>query len=486
MSFLKVSGTQIVNEQGEEVMLKGAGLGGWMLMENFISGFPGCEYQIREALSDVLGQSKADFFFDKYLEHFFADADAKFFRSLGLNCIRIAVNYRHFEDDAKPRVLKSNAFAHLDRVISICAAHSIYTVIDMHSAPGGQSGGWHCDSGTHIANFWRHKDFQDRLVWLWEMIAEKYKDNKWIAGYNLINEPADPSGWGRTDVGGKDGKRQLELVHVYDRLVEAVRNIDDKHIIFLDGNTFAADFTQFPDDVAEGRWSNAAFSIHDYAIYGFPNSPGLYVGSDEQKERLLKTYERKRKWMDERGLCVWNGEWGPVYARKEYDGENWDEVNKARLKVVRDQLEIYNKDRLSWSIWLYKDIGFQGMVHVSQETPYMKLFKPFLMRKHRLAADAWGKDDTHVKYAYQPIIDLIKTEVSNEPQNLKLYPPTWSVEERVTRIARTILLAEFMVQEWADHFRGMGEAELEELAKSFRFENCVEREGLNRVLRENA
>lgn len=126
------------------------------------------------------------------------------------------------------------------------------------------------------------------------------------------------------------------------------------------------------------------------------------------------------------------------------------------------------------------------MVHVSQETPYIKLLKPFLTRKHRLAADAWGKDDTHVKYAYQPIIDLIRSEVSDDPQKLKLYPPTWTVEERVTRISRTILFAEFMVKEWAEHFRGMDEEQLEELARSFRFENCVEREGLNRVLREYA
>lgn len=30
MSLLKISGTKIVNEQGEEVILRGAGLGGWM------------------------------------------------------------------------------------------------------------------------------------------------------------------------------------------------------------------------------------------------------------------------------------------------------------------------------------------------------------------------------------------------------------------------------------------------------------------------
>jgi len=123
------------------------------------------------------------------------------------------------------------------------------------------------------------------------------------------------------------------------------------------------------------------------------------------------------------------------------------------------------------------------MVHVSRSTPYMQLFKDFLGRKQRLAVDAWGKDDKYVKHIYQPIVDHIKESVADESK-LKLYPPIWSFEERATRISRTILVAEFMVNEWAEAFRGLDEVRLEELAKSFSFENCVEREGLNKALRE--
>lgn len=47
--------------------------------------------------------------------------------------------------------------------------------------------------------------------------------------------------------------------------------------------------------------------------------------------------------MDQRGLCVWNGEWGPVYARKQYDGEKTEEINAVRYHVLKDQLQIYNK-----------------------------------------------------------------------------------------------------------------------------------------------
>lgn len=200
----------------------------------------------------------------------------------------------------------------------------------MHTAPGGQSGGWHADSGIHIAKFWVHKDFQDRLVWIWTQIADRYKYEPWVAGYNVLNEPADPH---PTHAG---------LMKFYDRAYEAIREVDKRHILFLDGNTFATDFTHFPED-AGTRWANTAYAIHDYAVYGFPASLEMYARTPEQLDKMQKAYERKRKWIDERGLCVWNGEWGPVYARKEYDGKETEAINERRYMVLEDQLEMYKK-----------------------------------------------------------------------------------------------------------------------------------------------
>lgn len=117
----------------------------------------------------------------QFLDYFFTGADAQFYKSLGLNCIRIAFNYRHFEDDMNPRVLKQSGFKHLDRVIELCAQQGIYTVLDLHTAPGGQNCDWHSDSPTHVAAFWEHKDFQDRTVWLWGELAKHYKDNPYVA-----------------------------------------------------------------------------------------------------------------------------------------------------------------------------------------------------------------------------------------------------------------------------------------------------------------
>lgn len=117
--FLKVVGDKIVDGTGKPVILRGAGLGGWLNMENFITGYPGHESEHRAAMLKVLGKEKYEYFFDRWLYYFFKEDDAKFFASLGLNCLRLPFNYRHLEDDMNPKVLKVEGFKHLDRVIDL-------------------------------------------------------------------------------------------------------------------------------------------------------------------------------------------------------------------------------------------------------------------------------------------------------------------------------------------------------------------------------
>jgi len=125
------------------------------------------------------------------------------------------------------------------------------------------------------------------------------------------------------------------------------------------------------------------------------------------------------------------------------------------------------------------------MIYINPDTPYMKLFATFLAKKHRLAVDAWGADDTAVRPIYAPLLQHILDEV---PERFRaLYPHrVWRLSDRVTRISRNILISEFLVKEWAEHFVGKTKAELDEIAGSFRFSECVKREELNEILRENA
>jgi len=135
-------------------------------------------------MKKVLGEENYEYFFDRFLHHFFTEKDAEYFASLGLNCLRLPFNYRHFEDDMNPRVLKESGFKHLDRVIDLCTKHGIYTILDLHTAPGkfliklyvvtkynpdqhsdkptsyaagGHNPDWHSDNPTSYAAFWDYK-----------------------------------------------------------------------------------------------------------------------------------------------------------------------------------------------------------------------------------------------------------------------------------------------------------------------------------------
>ncbi len=191
---LHTDGDRIVDGDGNRVLLRGAGLGGWMNMENFITGYPATESEMRAAVAGVLGEERAERFFTRLLDTFFAEADAALLAELGVNCLRIPFNYRHFESDAEPFELREEGFARLDRAVELCARHGIYSVLDLHAAPGAQNQHWHSDNPTQLALFWNHRHFQDRVVHLWQALAERYRGNAWVAGYNLLNEPADPTG----------------------------------------------------------------------------------------------------------------------------------------------------------------------------------------------------------------------------------------------------------------------------------------------------
>ncbi|HEY7199101.1 MAG TPA: glycoside hydrolase family 5 protein, partial [Candidatus Dormibacteraeota bacterium] len=71
---LQVRGSELVTPDGEAVCLRGVGLGGWMNMENFITGFPGTETAVREELARTLGPERAELLFDRFLEAFFGPA----------------------------------------------------------------------------------------------------------------------------------------------------------------------------------------------------------------------------------------------------------------------------------------------------------------------------------------------------------------------------------------------------------------------------
>ncbi|MFI6511901.1 glycoside hydrolase family 5 protein [Streptosporangium sp. NPDC050855] len=451
---LSVAGSRLVDAAGTPVRLRGVGLGGWLNMENFITGYPANEASMRTAVREALGEERAEMFFDRLLTSFFGPDDAALLAGLGTNCVRIPINYRHLESDDRPFEIDEHGFRHLDRVIRLLGEHGIYSVIDLHALPGAQNQHWHSDNPTHIAAFWQHRHFQDRAVHLWEVMADRYRDNPWVAGYNPVNEPGDPSG----QVVGP----------FYDRLVKAVRAVDPGHVLFLDGNTYSTDFSIFRE-----VYENTVFVCHDYALAGFAHGgpyPGHTRGEWVDREQLERSFERRTVFQRETGTPIWVGEFGPVYT-----GD--PEIDRQRYQILRDQLEIFDAHEAGWSLWTYKDVGLQGLVCAGE--PYMSRFGDFIAKKQRLGADRWGSTMEEAASELAPLHRLMETEFPSwDP-----YP--WGARYQVDDLIRHILIAQALLPEYAGLLRDRSDEELVALADSFALARCSRRQPLLDLLAEN-
>jgi hypothetical protein len=216
-------------------------------------------------------------------------------------------------------------------------------------------------------------------------------------------------------------------------------------------------------------------------MMGFPTGEP-YKGTLEQKARLERQFRRKAEFMKAHKCPIWNGEFGPVYS----DSRDADaaSVNQDRYHMLGEQLAIYDKHQISWSIWLYKDIGIQGMLHTDPNSKWNRTIQPFLDKKKKYRLDAWGVSPSdESEAAVNPLVEWIE-RISPRAKNT--YPTPWDVERHVLRnVVQTFLSATFS-DEFAELFKGMDEKELDGLAHSFHFDECVQREGLNQILTSHA
>lgn len=448
--FLHVHGENIVNGRGNKVLLRGFCMGGWMNMENFITGHPGHESGLRAAVAQVLGDEKARFFFERFLHYFIQEGDLQFIKNLGCNVIRIALNYRHFESDDQPFEYKAEGFVLLDKVIGWARDLKLYVILDLHAVQGWQNRGWHCDNSGGEPRFFGQKVFEDRAVALWQEFALRYKDEAFIAGYNVMNEPdADDVAW---------------LNHYYRRVVAAIREIDPHHILFFEGNKYSQQFESLdpPFD------SNAVYSSHNYVEPMDGMYPGVINGEPFDQARLERDYHNRASFMLRHKVPNWVGEFGCIYENPARSESN--------LRVMNDMIDIIEGHGHHWSIWTYKDIGMMGAVLVNPESEWMRRTLPVRQSKTRLRCDSW------IERQAQPIDTLVRqiAELTKEV-------PTLNLSDTQTKLQFGIqdgTLAQVLLPAFAEQFRGMRRAEIDRMMQSFAFQNCQPRQELVDLLKK--
>jgi len=451
--FLRVRGSEIVNGHGETVRLRGFCLGGWLNMENFITGYPGHESGMRAAVAGVVDEAKARFFFERFLHYFIAEDDLRFIKSLGCNVVRIPLNYRHFESDNRPFEYKSEGFALLDQVIGWASAQKIYVILDLHAVQGWQNSGWHCDNACRRGHFWGQKVFEDRAVALWEELARRYRDEPFVVGYNVMNEP--------------DTEEVAWLNHFYRRVTTAIRAIDTDHILFLEGDHWSQEFEGLepPFD------SNTVYSSHNYVVPGLDNGeyPGMFDGKFYDCARLEREYLERTAFMRQHGVPHWLGEFGCLYTDSALEA--------SRLRVMADLLDIVEKQGDHWTIWTYKDIGKMGLVYADPKSEWMRRTRAVREAKTVLRCDRWiERDEGEIDQLVQQIVTHTRRVLADQPGE-------WTrLRDNLSGAICEGVLSQMLLPAFAEQFHGMSENEIDRMMESFALRNCVQREGLAQLI----
>lgn len=248
--FLKVSGKYIVDGQSNEIILRGMGLGGWMLPEGYMlktESFANAPWEIKTKVFEVVGAQKADSFWAAYRKNFVQRKDIERLAELGFNSVRLAMHWEFYLNwDGS---LRTEGFTITDSLLQWCKESKIYLILDLHAAPGGQSANNISDYNPANPSLWESEDNKQGTILFWQKLAERYKDEPWIGGYDILNEPA----WNLPP--NNKPLRDLSIA-----ITNAIRSVDTKHIIFVEGNWFATDF----NGMAPAWDDNMVWSFHKY------------------------------------------------------------------------------------------------------------------------------------------------------------------------------------------------------------------------------
>jgi endoglucanase len=323
LSFLHTAGHDIVNESGRKIYLKGVGLGNWLLPEGYMWKFGNLgdrPRKIEKLVTDLIGEEKAKRFWKTFRQNYIAEADIKRIAELGFNSVRPALNARLFLTEGENPVFVEEGFQLIDSLITWCRKYKLYVILDMHAAPGGQTGANIDDSPNDVPELFINEKSQDLLVKLWIKIAERYKDEPTVAAYDLLNEPLPENT-------GAASKYKHLLEPLYQRITAEIRKVDQKHMITLEGFNWSNDWSVFnkPFD------NNVFYQFHYYCWARPDNLNGI------------DQYLKKR---DELNTPVWVGE----------TGEKGNAIYWATTQLFKSK-------NIGFSFWPWKKMD-------TQNTPY--------------------------------------------------------------------------------------------------------------------
>ncbi len=301
--FVKAQGKHLITPDGEKLRLRGINLGNWFEPEGYMflfEGGPQSPREIETFFNELIGPSAATDFWKEYRRRYITESDIQFIQHAGLNSVRIPLHYKFF-------LPGGGGFEVLDPALAWCRRAGVWVILDMHCAPGGQTGANIDDSWGYPWLYESPKD-QELICAVWKTIAQRYKDEPIVLGYDLFNEPIPQYPRLR--------KYDDQLEPLYRRITRAIREVDTNHAIVLEAAQWDTNFKVFgpPFD------SNVVYEFHKYWMPPVQNAIQEYVD-----------------YRDRYNVPIWLGE----------SGEN----NDAWIQQFASLLE---KNDIGWCFWPYK------------------------------------------------------------------------------------------------------------------------------------
>ncbi len=323
--FLRARDARIVDGKGEQILLRGMGLGGWMLQEGYMLGIrgTGTQHSIKARIADLVGREECDRFYERWLQNHMTREDVELLARSGFNSVRLPMHYKLFtlpvEDEPSEGqdTWLTTGFTLTDNLLKWCAANGLYLILDLHAAPGGQGKDANIsDYDATKPSLWESAANRRKTIALWRKLAERYANEPWVGGYDLLNEP----NWtfeGK-DKNGKEDTSSQPIWELYRIITKEIRAVDPHHLIIVEGNGWGNNYRGFP-----GPWDdNLMMSFHKYWN---PNT-------QEQISGFLRLRERY-------GMPLWLGE----------SGENSNEW-------FQDCVTLVESNHIGWAWWPYKKV----------------------------------------------------------------------------------------------------------------------------------
>jgi endoglucanase len=313
--LVRIEGKRFIAPDGRVLHIKGISLGNWLMPEGYMFKFEVSKApnQIYGAFDRLLGSDKAAAFWKQYRDTYISRDDIRFIASVGFNTVRIPLHWNLFM--TPDGTMSGEGWALLDRVLGWVKEAGLLAIVDLHAAPGGQTGINHDDGPGYPLMFYVPRD-RDLTVRLWQAIALRYKGNPAILGYDLLNEPIAPY----HDIATLNPR----LEPFFKRVTEAIRDVDPGRIVFL----------------AAGQWSSS------FDMFGPPFAPNLaYTYHSFWASTKRDSIQRHLNFSERYDVPLFLGE----------TGELTDDWNQGFRKL-------HEAHDIGWSFWTYKNLDSPSTV----------------------------------------------------------------------------------------------------------------------------